>query len=152
MVFNNASEVNIPPTLSLLQRYEIWWKVLERACECCLLLSWVPYALATLQGNSEMWSIDHRFLLWAEEGISPPCAPRGVKIPSLHSLGFPFPPALCLKAWKYTHTGRGLLRDLTFPEMCTLQPAFSSYHNSIWLPPSSDKRYCSLADYEAPKI
>lgn len=146
MVFNSASEVNIPPTLSPLQRYETWWKVLQRACECCLLLSWDPYALATLWENSEMWSIDHHFPLWAEEGISPPWAPRRAKIPSMHSLRFSFPPALCLKAWKYTHTSRGLLRDLTFPETCTLKPAFSSYHNSIWLPPSSDERHCLLAD------
>lgn len=141
MVFNSATEVNIPPALPPLQRYEIWGKFLQRACECCLLLSWVPYILATLWGNSEMWSIDHRFPLWAEGEISPPWAPKRVEIPSMPSLGCPFSPALCLKAGKYTQVGRGLLWDLTFPEMCTLKPAFPSYHNSIHLPPSSGKRY-----------
>lgn len=92
-------------------------------------------------GNSEMWSIDHRFPLWAEGEISPPWAPRRLEIPSMPSLGCPFSPAQCLKAGKYTQTDRGLLWDLTFPEMCTLKPAFSSYHNSICLPPSSGKRY-----------
>lgn len=48
---------------------------------------------------------------------------------------------------KYTHVGR----DLIFPEMWTLKPAFSSSRISACLPPSSVERYCLLLDYEAPK-
>lgn len=140
MVCNSTSEVNIPPALP---PQKDMWNLREIITKSLWVLP--PSELSSLYSchteETEMWSIDHRFPLWAEGEISPPWAPRRLEIPSMPSLGCPFSPALCLKAGKYTQADRGLLWDLTFPEMCTLKPAFSSYHNSIRLPPSSGKRY-----------
>lgn len=113
VVFSSASEVDIPLELSPLQRYEIRGTVSQKACQCCLL-AWVAGIHAALWGNSEMGSTDYHFLLCTEEKgeIFPFWSQRRVKIPSMTSLGCPFPSSFMSKGrgnipmWAETSSSR----------------------------------------------
>ena len=62
MIISGASEVTLSPILTPLQEHEIWREALQIASECHLLLSWVPYILATTEETQKCDSVSIVFL------------------------------------------------------------------------------------------